>query len=170
MTAPFENALTQEYFLKPGYIYLPEKSTVISTVLGSSVSVGIYDKKMRVGGMNHFRFPSIQSKNTGTALYGNIAIPALIRMMIKNGSKLKRLEAQIFGGAHNQDVSNQDIGRANYRIARQILKRINVKVVSEDVGGSMGRKVIFNTSNYEVGILKVDRLRDSDWYPYDGTR
>ena len=165
-----DKPVTRDYFLKPGFIYLPEKPTVISTVLGSSVSVSLYDRRMKTGGMNHFLFPSVTVQDKSTALYGNIAVPTLIRMMMENGSERSHLEAQIFGGAYNDEVSVRDVGGENFRTARQILNRKRIKIVSEDVGGSKGRKVVFNTMNYEIGILKVDRLRESDWYPYDGDR
>lgn len=165
-----ENLVTRDYFLKPGFIYLPEKPTVISTVLGSSVSVSLFDKRLRTGGMNHFLYPFVDTQDKTTALYGNIAVSALIRMMQENGSKRSHLEAQIFGGAHNEEVSSRDIGGDNFKTARQVLSKKRIKIVSEDVGGSLGRKVVFNTLSYEIGILKVDRLRDSDWYPYEGDR
>ncbi|MEH0018937.1 MAG: chemotaxis protein CheD [Desulfobacter sp.] len=165
-----EKPVTKDYFLKPGFIYLPEKPTVISTVLGSSVSVSLYDKRLKTGGMNHFLFPFVGTRDKSTALYGNIAVPTLIRMMIENGSQRSNLEAQIFGGAYNDEVSERDIGGDNLRAARQMLIRKRIKIVSEDVGGSKGRKVVFNTMTYEIGILKVDRLRESDWFPYEGAR
>ncbi|WDP92701.1 MAG: chemotaxis protein CheD [Desulfobacter sp.] len=170
MTTHSDSPAVLDYFLRPGFIYLPEKPTVISTVLGSSVSVSLYDKRLKTGGMNHFLFPHAGTGQKTTALYGNIAVPVLIRMMMENGSKRAHLEAQIFGGAFNQEISPMDIGRDNLRTARDILTRKQIKIVSEDVGGIKGRKVVFNTNSYEIGILKVDRLRESDWYPYDGDR
>ncbi len=165
-----EKPVTRDYFLKPGYIYLPEKPTVISTVLGSSVSVSLYDKKLKTGGMNHFLFPFVETGKQATSLYGNIAVWTLVRMMLKNGSVLLNLEAQIFGGAHNSAESSRNIGIDNVKAARTILNQKQIKVISEDVGGELGRKIVFNTLTYEILTLKVDRLRDSDWYPYEEGR
>jgi chemotaxis protein CheD len=162
-------ALTN-YFLKPGYIFLPSKSVSISTVLGSSVSVCIFDQRRKVGGMNHFKLPYTRDKHIATPIYGNVATLALIRMMLEDGSKLKHLEAQIFGGAHNYKLCPQNIGLENSKIARRILVRKGVPVVSEDVGGMKGRKVVFSTSCNEIVVLRVERLRKSDWYPYDEDR
>jgi chemotaxis receptor (MCP) glutamine deamidase CheD len=44
-------------------------------------------------------------------------------MMINNGSKLKHLEAQIFGGAYNPEISLKDIGLENVLIARKVLAK-----------------------------------------------
>lgn len=165
-----EKLVTRDYFLKPGYIYLPEKPTVISTVLGSSVSVSLYDKKRKTGGMNHFLFPVAERREKSTAIYGNIAVITLVRMMIRKGSDPHHLEAQIFGGAHNTDVCTHDVGKQNYLIAKDMLRQKKIRIVSEDVGGELGRKIVFNTLTCEILTLKVERLRESDWYPYQGDR
>ncbi len=165
-----ENLVSQDYFLKPGFIYLPAKPTTISTVLGSSVAVRLYDRSLKLGGISHFRFPYIESRQKTTALYGNIAVLTLIRMITANGSRISNLEAQIFGGALNSKYSRRDIGRDNLKIAKQILITKKIKIRSEDIGGEVGRKIVFNTATCEIVILKVDRLRESDWYPYSGGR
>jgi chemotaxis protein CheD len=90
--------------------------------------------------------------------------------MIRDGSKKKNLEAQIFGGAYNRVASFKDVGRENVRVARRILARQGIRVVSEDIGGEKGRKVIFDSVKNEVAVLKVDRLRKGDWHPYVSDR
>lgn len=162
--------VTRTYFLRPGFIYLPERPATISTVLGSSVAVSLYDKSLKTGGLNHFLFPYVGDREKTTTLYGNVAVLTLIRMMVDNGSKLSKLEAQIFGGAFNHEHSKRDIGKDNFKVARNILSSKKIKIVSEDVGGEIGRKIVFNTATYEIGILKVERLRKSDWYPYSNDR
>ena len=59
--------VSSNYFLKPGYILIASKPTVISTVLGSCVSVCLYDRKRGAGGMNHFQLPSIGKSEDTTA-------------------------------------------------------------------------------------------------------
>jgi chemotaxis protein CheD len=162
--------VVQDYFLRPGFIYLPERPTTISTVLGSSVAVSLYDRSLKTGGMNHFLFPYVNSREKTTPLYGNVSVLTLIRMMMSYGSKVSNLEAQIFGGAFNTQYSKRDIGRDNLKTAKHILSGKKIKIVSEDVGGELGRKIVFNTATYEIGILKVGRLRESDWYPYPDGR
>jgi chemotaxis protein CheD len=154
------------YFLQPGYIYVPDKAVSISTVIGSGVSICIYDRKNRIAGMNHFQMPFISSKGQTTALYGNIATTTLIKMMLSHESKIKNLEAQIFGGAYNPGKNDKDIGKENIKIARKILQKNQIAIISEDTGGEKGRKIVFNISTNEAAVLKVDNLRDADWYPY----
>jgi chemotaxis protein CheD len=159
-----------DYFLRPGYIYMPDKPTAISAVVGSGVAVCVYDKKNKVGGMNLYKLPANHKDQDPIPIYGNIATRALVTLLIKRGSRRRHLRCQIFGGAFNSEISNRDIGKENIAMARQVLGRMGITIVSEDVGGTLGRKIVFNTLTSDVAILKTEVLRVSDWYPYEGDR
>ena len=154
------------YFLEPGFIYVASGPACISTVLGTCVSVCLYDKKLKIGGMNHFQLPYMDEPGKATARYGNAATLALARMMLGSHTKKKHLEAQIFGGATSPNFDTKDIGQKNVMIAKRILSKIGVPLVSEDVGGERGRKIVFDTHANEIAIMRVDKLRKGDWYPY----
>ena len=170
MNSKSEKAVTKEYYLKPGYIFVPEQPTTISTVLGSSVAVSLYDRKRKIGGMNHFLFPYTMVPEKTTARYGNVAIQTLIKMMSFAGAPSPGLEAQIFGGSFDPRQCEKDIGHENLTTAKQILMRYKIKIISQDTGGELGRKIVFNTHTSEIVVLRVDRLRESDWFPYEGDR
>lgn len=170
MTNKSKSPQIRNYLLGPGYILVAAEPTCISAVLGSCVSVCIYDRKQKCGGMNHFRFPFTKDSKRSTALYGNVSTLSLVRMMLDNGSRKDCLEAQLFGGAHNQTISQKDIGLENIRSAQKVLDRCNIRIVSEDVGGLMGRKVVFNTETAELAVIRVQNLRKEDWYPYANDR
>ncbi len=160
------NELTsyQQVFIEPGYIYLPTVPTNLYAVLGSCVSVCLWDKKLKIGGMNHFLYPKISSKEKATPQYGNIATLQLIQMMEKAGSKTDSILAQIIGGAKPPfNEKNKDIGKANVEIARKILNNKGIKIVSEDVEGNMGRKIVFNSYTGHIMVLKVYQIRKEDW-------
>lgn len=157
------------YFLQPGYITVPEKPTMVSTVLGSCVSVCLYDRKKKFGGINHFQLPHSEDENKTTARFGNAATIGLIRMMLRRGAQPRHMEAQIFGGAHNPQFTT-DIGRMNVIAAKKILAKALIRVTSEDVGGERGRKLVFNTGTNEALVMRVEKLRTDDWFPYEGSR
>lgn len=159
--------IPEHYYLQPGYILVPERSMSISTVIGSGVCVCIYDKKKKIGGMNHFQFPFMDQKGKTTPIYGNAATIGLIRMILSTDTQKRFLDAQIFGGAHNPGISDRNIGKENIDIARKTLARSGITVTSEDIGGEKGRKIVFNTHSNEIAVLKVDNLRTADWYPYE---
>ena len=162
----------QEYFLRPGYIYLSKLPTLISTVLGSCVAVALWDKKREYGGMNHYLYPLTRNSKEATAQYGNVAVKALVRLFVEEGSNRKDLEAQIFGGAHLADSPGEavEISHKNIDICRQVLAMSKIPIVSEDVGGTKGRKVVYNSLTNDVAVFRVEKLRESDWYPYQGSR
>jgi chemotaxis protein CheD len=168
MSDESKKTTTIDYFIKPGYIFVSAKPAIISAVLGSCVSVCIYDNKLKIGGMNNFKLPKTSQSTEATARFGNVSTSALIRMMIENGSRISSLEAQIFGGSNHPDFSSRnDVGEENIMIAKNILKKKGIDLVSQDVGGQKGRKIVYDTRINQIAVLKVDKLRKEDWYPYE---
>lgn len=142
-------------FIHVGQIHIDEGSTAISTILGSCVAVCLYDKKLSIGGMNHYLLPFWNGNGLQSPKFGNISIPKLIESMQERGSSLKSIEAKIFGGAcmRTLKTENMMIGEKNILVAREILKEYKIAVVAEDVGGYNGRNILFNLDRGKV-LLK----------------
>ncbi len=155
-----------EYFLLPGYIYLNAEPSLLSAVLGSHVAVSLWDQKKKYGGMTSYLYPRTDSPARATAQYGNVALPYLVRMFLEEGTNVRDLKAQIFGGAMQVSGAGAQVAGDNIRTAKKILRGYRIEVVSEDLGGSLGRKIVYNTSSNEAIVYKVADLRNSDWYPY----
>lgn len=155
-----------EYFLLPGHIFLPREPAMISVVLGSSVAVSIWDQERKYGAMAHFMYPFTRDPGEATVKYGNVAVRYLVRQFLENGSKREELKAQVLGGASNETAECMETARENIRVARGILHRFGIETLTDDVGGLMGRKVVYNTLLNEIIVYKVQRLRLGDWYPY----
>lgn len=156
-----QNAIT--YNLEPGYIFASAHGAIIRTVVGSCVAICLWDGEKRFGGMNHFLYPQILEKGKTTAEYGNVAIPALVKLLENLGSVRKNIVAQIYGGGKLHNVKKNTVGEENISIARKQLRKQKIPIISEDVGGRMGRKIIFDTESGQVAVLKVHRLREADW-------
>ena len=154
-----------EYQLKPGFIFLSREPVVISAVLGSCVAVSLWNDKVFCGGMVHYLYPQAGKGLPPTAKYGNVAVAHLAGMFFQEGALKETIKAQLFGGASN-GKRNKAVAEENIAIARQVLSRLGIKVVSEDVGGDMGRKLIYNTMTNEAIVYKTNQLRKGDWYPY----
>lgn len=153
-----------EYFLKPGYLLANREDTIVRTVLGNSVAVTLFDRHLRFGGMSHFVFPFTHERARATPQFGNIAITALFKILLHLGSRLSSLEAQILGGAFRPGYEDENLGKQNIEVARKTLMRYGIPIVSEDVGGMRGRKVVYHTGTNETLVLKVDRIREADWF------
>lgn len=151
------------FTLLPGHIFLSYGMHVIRTVLGSCVAVCLWDSRTGIGAMNHFIYPRVDSSLKSTAQFGDAATLKLIGLMLKEGCEYSSIQAQLFGGAFPEGAQGENVGLANIAIARTILQKKNIRISSEDVGGVMGRKILFDVSSGQVAVLKVQRLRKTDW-------
>jgi len=151
------------YYLEPGYIFCATEPATVHAVLGACVAVCLWDKRLCFGGINHFLFPEIRERERATAKFGNAATLELVRLMERAGSKRDDLLAQILGGASPLAASGHTVGAKNIEAARAILRQKRLRICSEDVGGHMGRKVVFDSLTGHVAVLKVFELRQEDW-------
>lgn len=163
MNQNIDSISDKTYQLEQGFVYFSKSPAHVHAVLGSCVSVCLWDKRMKYGGMNHYRHPNADNLDEATPVFGNAAMIALIRLMEDSGCRIKDIIAQIFGGGVPEDDNVSDIGSSNIEIARKILEKKGIKVVSEDVGGSLGRKIYFDTGSGKVAVLKVEKIRRTDW-------
>ncbi|MBW2569810.1 MAG: chemotaxis protein CheD [Deltaproteobacteria bacterium] len=160
-----------EYYLKPGYIFLNTEPSMISTVIASCVAVSLWDCRKKYGGMAHYLYPFTSSEDKATSRYGNVAVSYLINMFLEEGTDKKNIKAQIFGGASlQQSTECMKVAKENINIARTVLERFKISIISEDVGGNLGRKLIYNAFSNEAIVYKVKKLRGNDWYPYISDR
>ncbi|MBE0425803.1 MAG: chemotaxis protein CheD [Nitrospirae bacterium] len=140
-------------------MYLTEEECIITTILGSCISVCLWDPSSKIGGMNHYLLPLWNGSGLQTPRYGNIAIPKLIKKITDLGCKKSSLRAKVFGGADmlfsskNGDMS---IGTRNIILAEDMLEAENIPVISNDVGGNCGRKIEFNT---KTGVVMLRRFK-----------
>lgn len=153
-----------------GECFVSNRSDVISTVLGSCVSVCLIDEKKRVGGMNHFMLPEdkrVGRLNNGVLgddvmdddgmRYGITAMEVLIAEMQKNGASRRNLRAKIFGGGNviSHSRHTESVGTKNIGFARAFLKSEGIPIEKESVGDLYGRKIFFLTGENRVFMKKV---------------
>ena len=149
----------------PGEYYVTVHDELVTTVLGSCVSACLRDKRLGVGGMNHFMLPisedgsgwsGSRSDLLSTATrYGNYAMEHMINEILKHGGQKRNLEAKIFGGGRiMQNLS--DIGARNIEFVRDYLKIEGIPVVGEDVSDIHPRKVAYFP---RTGRALVKRIR-----------
>jgi chemotaxis protein CheD len=149
--------LPKKYFLTQSTIFFSIEECLITTVLGSCISVCIWDAAAGIGGMNHYMLPLWNGEGLPTPRYGNIAIPRLVEKMMHLGCRKKNLRAKVFGGADilvqlkKGDIS---VGSRNIIIAEDLLAEKRIPIVSSDTGGNYTRTIQFNTSSGDVFIKR----------------
>ena len=140
-------------YLYPSLIHVSREPILIKTILGSCVSVCLWDKTKKYGGMNHFMLPGVNGTDVLSAKYGNVAIEELVTKMRKIGSYQENLVAKIFGGS-DTFKHESGIGIKNIDTAYRLLKLMKIPVVASNTGGRKGRKLLFNTYSGEV-LMKL---------------
>jgi len=150
--------------LHPGDYYVAEQGELIATVLGSCVSACIRDRRLGIGGMNHFMLPVDESTGEGTwsqvasagTRYGNVAMEFLINGILKRGGQRTDLEVKLVGGARVLDLQT-DIGARNVQFVRDYARSEGFQVLAEDLGGQHPRKVIYDSRSGTVRVKQLAR-------------
>jgi chemotaxis protein CheD len=143
----------RKYTIFAGQAIVTSAPALISTVLGSCVSVCLLDKKTGVGGLNHFLLPGIPSDEANNLNRGLTSTATLIRSMLNRNGTIDTLEAKVFGGCNSlYQTDIYKVGERNIAIALAVLKAFEIRVVAKHVGGSYGRKIIFNTATGRVRV------------------
>ena len=152
MTGWWNFSMYTNKFIHVGEVYIGVKPTEISTILGSCISVCLYDKIQRIGGMNHYLVPLWNENGLQSPKYGNISIPRLIEGMLNIGCSVHNMEAKLFGGANVIEVSSEEmmIGRKNIVIAKEILKEYKIPIIAEDIAGSKGRRIMMRSDTGKI--------------------
>ena len=158
MNQPVPVTAKKTHFLYPGALFVPSEPHLVTTVLGSCVSVCLWDPVLRVGGINHFLLPLWNGEGLATPRYGNIAITRLLERMLALGCARDRLQAKVFGGAAMWKGSQGvlAVGERNRSLAGDLLAQSRIPVVSSDTGGEGGRRIIYDT---ETGNVLLRRHR-----------
>lgn len=143
----------------PGEYYVTLRGEMITTVLGSCISACIRDKKLGIGGMNHFMLPhDSQQDSYGdsslAARYGHFAMEIVVNDILKNGGKRENLEVKLFGGGQVL-AQKTSVGDDNISFVRDYLRSEGLPLLSEDLGGKHPRKVIFYPDSGRVRIKKL---------------
>jgi chemotaxis protein CheD len=140
------------HFLYPSTLFASRIPHIVNTILGSCISVCIYDTVLNYGGINHYMLPLWNGQGLASPKFGNIAIHKLIEKMQSLGSSKRNLVAKVFGGGNIIDSGNNQfmIGDRNIAIALDMLKELQIQIVGQSVGGNLGRKIQFNTGTGEV--------------------
>lgn len=147
----------------PGEYYVTRNDELITTVLGSCISVCIYDPIAGVGGMNHFMLPKSASKDiellSDSFRYGDVAMERLINSLLKIGAGKNRLVFKAFGGG--QIIRNMtSIGERNIKFLHQFMTMEGFVLDASDLGGPNPRKVVFSPQTGKVMLKRLEHMHN----------
>jgi chemotaxis protein CheD len=131
-------------FLKASELYVSNEY-VLATLLGSCVSVILWDPINHLVGMNHFvnaQLINKKAKDFDEFRYGDASTERLIQLMQEKGSFIGNLKARVVGGANMIDrslLSDQKVIEENIAIALLVLSHYKIPIVGRDLGGEKAR-------------------------------
>lgn len=146
-----------------GGYYVSSEPTVVKTVLGSCISVCLFESEKKIGGMNHFMLPESKGLDNlddySDTRYGIYAMEVTINEILKLGGKKSNITAKVFGGGNVLSGVTSSIlmvADKNIKFAKKFLSNENIPIVREDIGGTTPRKVFFFTNENKVMLKKLE--------------
>lgn len=147
---------TEARYLYPGMLFAEPGDFGVTTVLGSCISVCLWDPSTGIGGINHYLLPFWNGEGLRTPKYGNIAIPMLIDKLVEAGCSRVHLKAKLFGGGRVLESNGYlNVGERNILYAENALEEARIPVIGRDTGGTSGRKLLFKTATGEVFVKRL---------------
>ncbi|MEA2102816.1 MAG: chemotaxis protein CheD [Thermodesulfobacteriota bacterium] len=150
-------------YLKPEKVYWCGCPCSITTILGSCLSVTMYHPSTGMAAVCHAVLPKYRSSyNKGLSAFVDTSIAWMLDQFTSKRITKKEIEVKIFGGSAMFDQENQkgytaNVGSANIETARNCLEKSGIKIKAWDVGGNLGRKMIFDTATGDILIKKVEK-------------
>ena len=162
----------KDHFLFPSTLFVSKSPVFVTTILGSCVSVCLWDPVLEYGGINHYMLPLWNGQGLASPKYGNIAIVKLLDKMLENGCDRKNIVAKVFGGGEVLQTTAClfNIGERNTEVALEMLKEFNIRVAGVCTGGVKGRKIVFDTSKGVVIHRYIEKQTQTIDYASTGDR
>ncbi len=137
---------------------------IITTLgLGSCIGLTFFDPITKVGGMVHYMLPdsTLISNNGNIAKFADTGINELLVRVMAAGADRRRLVAKIAGGAKMFQLNNAstlgNIGAKNAMAAKQMLRKLNIRLIAEDTGLDYGRTVELHCETGEFHIKAIKK-------------
>lgn len=124
---------------------------LVTYALGSCIGICLYDAQIKLGALVHIMLPlNMEAGRKSPMKYADTGIRETLKQMEGKGARRSRITAKIAGGAKMFEVSGGslgNIGQRNIESVRMVLKREGIRILKEDVGGSVARTLLFDVSN-----------------------
>lgn len=153
----------QIFFLRPGEIHFTGSPCIVSTILGSCVSVTMFHRRTGTASICHALLPEFRRSNdTEGFRFVDYSLSYMFSKFDAKRIPRYEIEVKLFGGSdmfgRNERSDNYvTIGRQNIREALFILENENMLPVASDIGGYFGRKIYFFTGTGEVFLKHLGK-------------
>ena len=129
---------------------------LITYALGSCIGICLHDPLLKLGALIHIMLPvNMETNRTNTMKYADTGLRETLRQMEAMGANRTRITAKIAGGAKMFETGGSlgNIGQRNIESVHLNLKKEGIRLLKEDVGGSVARTLLFDV-NTGLGCVR----------------
>lgn len=121
---------------------------LITYALGSCIGLCFHDPRLHLGALLHVMLPlNMEAGRKNPLKYADTGIRETLRQMELKGASRSRITVKIAGGAKMFEVKGGNlgnIGQRNIESVHTVLKQEGIRLLAEDVGGSVARTLLFD--------------------------
>ena len=121
---------------------------LITYALGSCIGLCFHDPRLRLGALLHVMLPlNMEAGRKNPLKYADTGIRETLRQMEAKGASRSRITVKIAGGAKMFEVKGGNlgnIGQRNIESVHTVLKQEGIRLLAENVGGSVARTLLFD--------------------------
>ena len=115
-------------------------SVLVTYALGSCIGLCFHDPRLKLGALLHIMLPiNMETGRTHPMKYADTGIRETLKQMEARGSSRSRITVKIAGGAKMFEIAGGS-GLGN------ILKRENIRLLAQEVGGKVARTLFFDVN------------------------
>ena len=134
---------------------------LITYALGSCIGLCFHDPRLRLGALLHVMLPlNMEAGRKHPLKYADTGIRETLKAMEAKGASRSRMTVKIAGGAKMFEVAGGglgNIGQRNIESVHAILKRENIRLLAENVGGTVARTLLFDVASGQGCIKSYGR-------------
>ncbi|MHA2038543.1 MAG: chemotaxis protein CheD [Promethearchaeota archaeon] len=128
--------------------------------LGSCIALILFDNVAKVSAISHILLPKPDAKRKikYPHKYANLSVKLLLEELIKLGAAKKNIKALVVGGSKIFDFDINIMGKDNISTVKEELEVLKIPVIKEDIGGSKGRNIIFDTTYFSLYVKSAEEV------------
>ena len=122
---------------------------LITYSLGSCIGLCFHDPRLKLGALLHIMLPlNMEAGRTHPMKYADTGIKETLRQMEIRGASRARMTVKIAGGAKMFAVAGGgslgNIGQRNIESVQAIMRRENLRLIGQQIGGTVARTLLFD--------------------------
>ena len=125
---------------------------LVTYALGSCIGICLHDPSLKLGALVHIMLPlNMETGRKNPMKYADTGIRETLKQMEAKGASRSRITAKIAGGAmmfkDGGSGSLGNIGQRNIDSVKLNLKKEGIRLLKEDVGGTVARTLLFDVNS-----------------------